>query len=89
MTATTPLFVHRLWTVVPGEDDTFDVIDHDGDVVDGAYTLEDATEACRAGADESYRARVWEAIQGADPEEVSIENLELAARLIGLDPGKL
>ena len=91
MTATKPkpLFTHRLWHVEPGEDDTFDIYDHDGNVVDGAYSLEDAIEACRSGADESFKSRLWDAITEADPEEVSTEELELVARLLGLEPGKL
>lgn len=89
MTANRPLYCYRLWTVVRGDDDTFDVIDHDGNVVDGAFRLEEAKEACRTGADESYRDRLWDAITEADPSDVHTKDLEQIARLLGIDAGKV
>lgn len=84
-TRTKTLHESRGWTVVAGEDGTFDVLDRAGEVVDGAYTLEDAIAACDEGSLESYRERLWEAITEADIEDVQTCFLEQVADLLGLN----
>ena len=84
MTATKSLFSLHHWSVVgPNEDDNFEIVDQDGDVMDEATTLEDAIEACTEQATESYRQRLWDAITETDPDDFPLYILQAIADQLG------
>jgi hypothetical protein len=78
------LFAHRGWTVEENENGNFDILDQDS-VTDEATTLEEATEACRDGAEEAYRQRLIEEIEMVGFGDLEVDDLELIAKHLSID----
>jgi len=88
---TTALFTLYRWTVTgdPNEDGNYEVLDHDGDVVDECTILEDAIDSCTQGATESYRERLWEAICDTDVDDFPTYILQAIADQLGYNAGMI